>query len=85
MPWKRHPSDLRSGEDVHVRRDIGRIVERPAANEAHLAPAVFTKDRDLTARAAKDPLHAAVVPWHLYRLRRSFEDLDTVGLDQQVG
>src|SRR5215217_751661 len=82
--WDGHPPDLRSGVDVHVRRDIGRIVERPAPDEAHLPRAVFAEERDLTLRAAEDPLDAAVVSWHADRLRRSRDFLQAVGLDEQV-
>src|SRR3954447_25765344 len=56
-----HPPDLRARVDVHVRRDVGRIVERASANEAHLRAAVLAEDRDLAVRAAEDPLRAAVV------------------------
>jgi hypothetical protein len=69
---------------VDVRRDGGRLVERAAADEAHLRPPVLAVDRHLTVRAAVDPLGAPVVAWHVDRLRLAGEQLDAVGLDQQV-
>jgi hypothetical protein len=69
---------------VYVGRNIGRIVERPAANEAHLARPVLAEERDLALRAAEDPLDAAVVSWHVDRLRGSRDFLQALGLDEQV-
>jgi hypothetical protein len=42
------------------------------------------EDGDLAVRAAEDRLFAAVVSRHGDRLRRCCEQLDSIGLDQQV-
>ena len=69
---------------MDVGRDGRRLVERTAAHEPHLRPRVLAEDRDLAGRAPVDPLHAAVVARHVDRLRRARQELDAVGLDQQV-
>jgi hypothetical protein len=69
---------------VDVRRDIGRIVERPAPYEAHLRRAVLAEDRNLTVRTPEDSLPAAIVARRVDGLRRSRDDMHTVGLDQQI-
>src|SRR5207249_6258166 len=45
------------------------VVERARTNEAHRSASVLAEDRDLTGRAAVDPLVAAVVARHVDRLR----------------
>src|SRR5438874_2204899 len=82
--WERQPADLRPREDVDVGRDRRGLVERAGAHEPHLGPRVLAEDRDLAGRAPVDPLRAAVVTRHVDRLRRAREQLDAVGLDQQV-
>jgi hypothetical protein len=42
------------------------------------------EDRDLAGRATEDRLLAAVIASHVDRLRVAREELNTVGLDQQV-
>jgi hypothetical protein len=79
-----HPSNLRPGKDVHVGGDNARVIERSAADVAHLRRAVLAKDGDLTVRTAKDPLDAAVVAWRFNEMRCSLEDLHGVSLDEQV-
>src|SRR5207237_5446397 len=58
--------------------------ERARANKAHRGASVLAEDRDLTGRAAVDPLVAAVVAGHVDRLRVAGEQLDAVTLDQHV-
>ena len=49
-----------------------------------LAWVVLAEHRDLTAPTAEDPLHAAIVARHLDGFRCRREDLDAIGLDQQL-
>src|SRR5262249_54784504 len=55
-----------------------------AAHERHLGPAVLAEHRDLALGTAIDPLRAAVVARQVDRVRRAGQELDAVGLDQQV-
>lgn len=84
MLRKGHPWHSGPGENVNVRPDVARIVERSGADVAHPWSGVLTEDGDLTARTAKDPLGAAVVARSVDRTRLSLEDLHPVSLDQQV-
>src|SRR5262245_47190598 len=81
---QRDPGQLRRGEDVDVGRDGRRLIERPAPDEEHVRVRVLAVDGDLTGRAAEDALRAAVVAGHIDRLWLAHEQLDAVGLDQQV-
>ena len=81
---ERDPGQLRPREDVDVGRDLRRVVERAAADESHLRPAVQAVDRDLAGGAPEDALGRAVVAGHVDRLRVARDELDPVGLDQQV-
>lgn len=71
-------------EDVDVRRDGGRIIERPAADEAHVGMAVLAEDGHLAVAAAKDPLNAAVVAREVEGLRRACEERDALTFDDEV-
>ena len=63
------PRHLRPRVDVDVRRHARGPVERAAADEEDLRPAVLAEDRDPTGRAAVDPLDAPVVARGIDRLR----------------
>src|SRR6202035_4106084 len=76
----RHPPDLRSGEDVHIGRDIRRVVERAGADKPQLGSGVLAEQGDLTDRAAKDPLNAAIVAGSIHRLRCFSKHVHACGL-----
>src|SRR5689334_16190830 len=78
------PRQPGAGEDVDVRADRGRVVERPAADEPHRRMAVGAEDRHLADGAAEDRLDAAVVAGNVHGPRVAGDELDPVGLDQQV-
>ena len=81
---KRDPAQLRSCVDVDVGSDARRIVERSAPNEPDARSRVLAVDRDLTRRAPEDSLLLARAARHVHRQRVTREQLDSVGLDQQV-
>src|SRR5262249_42035330 len=55
-----------------------------AAHGADVRTTVLAEDRALAGRATEDQLRPAVVPRRLHRLRLASEQLDAVGLDQEV-
>ena len=69
---------------MNVRGDAGRVVKRAPAHKPHAGAAVLAEDRDLAAWATEDPLRAAMVSRYVDRSRLAGEDLDTLGLDQEV-
>src|SRR5262249_51124126 len=75
---------LGAGEDMDVGCHCRRLVEGAAAHEPDLRTTVLAEDRDPARRATEDQLRAAVVPRRLHRLRLAGEQLDAVGLDQEV-
>jgi hypothetical protein len=65
-----HPRQLRAGEDVDVRRQCRRIVQRAHAHEPERrATAIVAPERRLTDRAAIDLVRPAVVRRHGDRRR----------------
>ncbi len=69
---------------MDIGRDVGWFIQRAAAHEPHLRPGIFAEDRDLAARTSVDPLHAAVVTRRIDRLRRFGDNLDALGLDEEI-
>src|SRR5207248_103027 len=67
-----------------VGRDARGVVERAGADEPDRRAGVAAEDRDLAGRAAEDPLLLAAAARNVDRLRLAREQLDAVGLDQQV-
>ena len=78
------PAYFRPREDMNVRRNPRRLIERPCAHIPQFGPAVLTKDRDLAIRTAENPLGSAIVTGHLDRLWRAGNYLHPVCLDHQV-
>jgi hypothetical protein len=69
---------------MNVGGDVRWVIKRASTDEPHFWPGVLAEDRDLTARATKDPLNAAVVAGNIDRLGRSGENLNTLCLNQQI-
>jgi hypothetical protein len=84
VPGQRDPVHLRTGEDVDVGSDPARLVESPCPHVPEHRARVLAAERDLASRAPPDALRPAVVTRHVHGLRLSREQLDAVGLDQQV-
>ena len=69
---------------MNVRRDRCRVVERTGSDEADLTTRVLAEDRYLAGWATPDLLLLAAAAGNGDRLRLSGEELDSVGLDQDV-
>src|SRR5581483_8638896 len=69
---------------MDVRCHTGRHVERAGTHEVHLWAGVLTEHGDLAVRAAEDPLRRPCIPWGVDRVWSLAQQLNTVGLDQQV-
>src|SRR5437660_3404613 len=80
---KNDPAQLRSCVDVHIGRDARRVVERATPDKPNTR-AVAAEDRHLADRAAEDPLLLSAAARYVDRVRLAREELDPVGLDQQV-
>jgi hypothetical protein len=69
---------------VNVGRDCCRLVERAGAHETNREARVLAEDGCLAGWAAPDLLLLAAAAGNGDRLRLSGEELDSVGLDQDV-
>ena len=69
---------------MHVRCDGGGIVERPRPDESDPRARVLAIDGDLTGRAAPDPLLLSAAARNGNCAWLSFDDLDSISLDQNV-
>jgi hypothetical protein len=81
---ERHPRQLRAGEDVNVGRDCCGLVERAGADEPDREARVLAEDSCLAAGTTPDLLLLAAAAGNGDRLQLSGEELDSVGLDQDV-
>jgi hypothetical protein len=69
---------------VNVGRDRSRVVERPGAHEPDLGRRVLAEDSHLASRATPDLLFLVFTARNRDHLRLAAEELDSVGLDQDV-
>src|SRR6185437_10977287 len=80
-----HPGQFGACEDVHIRGEARRIVERGDAHEARfVAPAISAPQRGLAFGAAMDDVRTPAVGVHGDGHRIALQHLHPVGLDQRI-